>query len=206
MTRRLGLIVAAAVALPLAATACGGSGQSSSMQGTSSPYHGFTVPAIRAPNFVLHDQAGHAVSLASERGRFVIVPFLYVHCKDVCPLIAENLNEALQQLGSLRKDVRVLAVSVDPKGDTPAAVRHFVAVHRLLPQFRYLTGTVAQDKRVWAAYHIASDPEHGSTAVDHTAYEVLIDPKGVERVGYDAQVKAADVVHDIRLLAARQKG
>ena len=38
----------------------------------------------------------------------------------------------------------MLAVSVDPKGDTPSAVRHFIAVHRLLPEFLYLTGTVKQ--------------------------------------------------------------
>jgi cytochrome oxidase Cu insertion factor (SCO1/SenC/PrrC family) len=38
--------------------------------------------------------------------------------------------------------------------------------------------------------------------VDHVAYTVLIDPKGRMRLLYDAQVKARQVVHDLRLLTA----
>ena len=35
----------------------------------------------------------------------------------------------------------MLAISVDPERDTPATVRGYVGVHRLVPQFRYLIGT-----------------------------------------------------------------
>ena len=61
--------------------------------------------------------------MSSQRGRFTLVTFLYTNCPDVCPLIAEHLNTALRQLGTTRADTRVLAVSVDPNGDTPSAVR-----------------------------------------------------------------------------------
>ena len=73
-------------------------------------------------------------------------------------------------------------MSVDPKGDTPAAVRRFVAKHRLLPQFRYLSGSAAQLRPVWAAYHVAADPGHGTTAIGHSAFVLLVDPQGVERL------------------------
>ena len=76
----------------------------------------------------------------SERGHWFVVAFLYTHCPDVCPLIANNLGTAMRKL----PDLRVLAVSVDPKGDTPAAVRKFLRVHRLPAKFRYLTGTRAR--------------------------------------------------------------
>jgi len=127
----------------------------------------------------------------------VIVAFLYTHCPDVCPPLAEHLNQALRELTG---EVRVLAVSVDPRGDTPQAVRHYVRLHRLLPQFRYLIGSRRQLAPVWSAYHVAASPNN-LELVDHTVYELLIDPKGVGQVIYDAHVHAADVAHDIRILA-----
>src|SRR5205085_4476409 len=39
-------------------------------------------PPARAPNFSLEDQSGRAVSVAEQRGRWVVVTFLYTHCPD----------------------------------------------------------------------------------------------------------------------------
>jgi hypothetical protein len=43
---------------------------------------------------------------------------------------------------------------------------------------------------------VARDPE----LVDHTAYTMLVDQSGEGRVIYDSQVKAKEVVHDVRFL------
>jgi protein SCO1/2 len=129
----------------------------------------------------------------------VLVTFLYTHCPDVCPLIAKNLNAALRSMGADRDRVRVLAVSVDPKGDTVSAVRAFEGRMNLLPQFRYLIGSRAQLRKAWAAWHVLavqSSPE----LVDHAAYTALVDGRGNERVLYDASVRASQVVHDLRVL------
>lgn len=156
-------------------------------------------PPRPAPPIALHDAAGRPVTLAGQRGRYVLVTFLYVHCPDVCPLIAQNLNSALRRLGSARKDVRVLAVSVDPKGDTAPAVRRYAAERGLLPEFRYLIGSPAALRRTWAAWHVLAvrrDPE----LVDHVAYTALVDRAGRQRVLYDSQVKTRQVLHDLRVL------
>ena len=126
------------------------------------------------------------MTLASA-ARWTLVTFLYTHCPDVCPLIAANLNRALQQV---RGRVSVLAVSVDPKGDTPAAVRAYVQQKHLVPQFHYLLGTAAQLRRDLGAYHVAAQSP-AATSSTHVAYTVLVDPHGKERLIYDAQVKAA---------------
>ena len=96
----------------------------------------------------------------------------------------------------------MLAVSVDPKGDTKAAVARFVRVHQLVPAFHYLTGTRAVLRPVWTGFHVASTAGPGAT-VSHTAVEFLIDPTGHERVIYDSSVTAAEVVHDLTLLEAQ---
>jgi protein SCO1 len=156
-------------------------------------------PARVAPPIALHDAAGRPVTLAGQRGRFVLVTFIYVNCPDVCPLIAQNLNSALRRLGSARKDVRVLAVSVDPKGDTAAAVRRYAAQRSLVPQFRYLIGSRAALRKTWAAWHVLA-VQRNPALVDHVAYTALIDRTGKQRVLYDSQVKARQVLHDLRVL------
>jgi protein SCO1 len=195
--RRIALTAAAALLL----AGCGSSTSAPPATSTqASPFEGAALAKqTPAPEFALTDQAGRTVRLSGERGRFVLVTFLYTNCPDVCPLIASNLNTALRELGQRRSQVRVLAVSVDPKGDTPAAVRSYARAHRLLPQFRYLIGTPAELRRVWARYDVLA-VERKPDLVDHVAYTVLVDREGKRRVVYDSQVKAQQVVHDLRVL------
>jgi protein SCO1/2 len=166
---------------------------------TTSTFAGAALATPRpAPPIALRDADGARVTLAGQRGRYVLVTFLYTHCPDVCPLIASNLNTALRTLGP-QADVTVLAVSVDPKGDTPAAVRSFAREKRLVPRFRYLIGSRAELKRVWTAWHVLA-VQQKPDVVDHVAYTALVDPRGRERVLYDAQIRATQVVHDVRAL------
>jgi len=202
--RRGPLFVALLAALTASACA-GGSGHShehgtsgsSTVTGGSGRFAGGELnPPQPTPDFTLTDQSGQKVSMADQRGKLVLVTFLYTNCPDVCPLITQNLNQALQMLGPKRDDVRVLAVSVDPEGDTPESVDKYAKAHHLLPEFHYLIGTRDELIQVWKDYDVAavaSDPE----LVDHTAYTMLVDRSGEGRVIYDASVKAKDVVHDV---------
>jgi protein SCO1/2 len=179
---------------PLALLAgCGGKAAPPAFRGTE------LKPPPAAPAFTLDDDAGKPVSLASDRGRYVIVTFLYTHCPDVCPVIAGNLNRVLATPTARQAKLRVVAVSVDPKRDTAAAVRRYVLEHRLRPSFTYLIGSRARLSTVWQAYHVAATPLRNGT-VAHSTFELLIDPTGHERVVYDAAAKPADFVHDLALL------
>ena len=190
---------AAALALLLvvafAAAGCGGGGD-----GEAEQLRGLVLEERPvAPNFRLRDQDGRLVSLADQRGRWVLMTFLYTWCPDVCPVIAGNLNQALRSPAAKRAGLRVLSVSVDPARDTPAAARKYARDHQLLPTFRWLLGTQAELKRVWDAYDIAvlAGPKR---TVSHSAIQLLIDPEGHERLVYDSQVQGADVVADLRTL------
>jgi protein SCO1/2 len=169
---------------------------------TKSGFAGGTItPPRPAPPLSLSDASGRPFTLGALRGRHVLVTFLYTHCPDVCPLIASSLNTVLRTLGPAAK-VEVLAVSVDPKGDTPRAVRAYAKRMHLERGFHYLIGTRPQLRRVWAAWNVLS-VNRKPNLVDHIAYTALIDRKGRERVLYDAQVNASQVLHDLRLLAKR---
>ena len=201
---RLAMIGLTAVLL----TACGSSSATPPPAATTAPARfagGELTPAKPAPAIALQDARGAKVTLAGQRGKLVLVTFLYTHCPDVCPLIAQNLNAALRRLTpAQRRTVRVLAVSVDPRGDTPAAVRAYAKRLELLPEFRFLVGTKAQLRPVWAAWHVLAVQQRPDL-VDHVAYTALVDRSGKERVLYGAQVQAHDVLHDLRVLIGTAK-
>ena len=130
----------------------------------------------------------------------MLVTFLYTHCPDVCPVIAGNLNTALKSPVARRAGLRVLAVSVDPKGDTAAAVRRYVRERRLLPTFHYLIGTPRSARALSGrAFRIAvlAGPQ---ATVTHSTVQFLIDPQGRERLTYGSDVTAAEVIHDLKRL------
>jgi protein SCO1/2 len=179
--------------LGLLCTACGSNTNHAVQTPASSDTRGFVLkPPVTAPSFALRDQDGRLIGPRQLRGHWYVVAFLYTHCPDVCPVIASNLGVALRRL----PDLRVLAISVDPKNDTPASVKTFLRAHHLPSRFRYVTGTHAELAPVWARYHVAAiaGPR---PIVSHTAFELLVDPHGRERVLYDAQVQAADVARDV---------
>ena len=114
-------------------------------------------------------------------------------------MVAGTLNRVLQTAAARRAGLRVLAVSVDPKGDTPASVKKFAREHQLVPAFRYLTGTRSELAAVWKKFHIAALAGPKGT-VTHSTFEILIDPQRQERLIYDSTVTAGAVVHDLKAL------
>jgi protein SCO1 len=153
----------------------------------------------RTPDFTLRDQTGRLIRLSAQRGKVVVLTFLYTHCPDLCPLTAVHIDEAVDRLGARRSGVTVLAVSVDPKGDTPVAVRQFVRSHRLGPEFHYLTATRRILAPLWQKYDVKSVTVGGADP-DHTLYVLLLDRTGKTRVLFDATAKPAAMAHDLRLL------
>jgi protein SCO1/2 len=72
---------------------------------SSAPLKGTDLGKASAPDFRLTDQSGRAVSFAGRRGRVVVLTFLYTHCPDECPLIAEKLHSTAGQMGDAMSKV-----------------------------------------------------------------------------------------------------
>lgn len=160
---------------------------------------GTELDAIDAPDFTLTDGvSGRAVTLSAQRGQVVALTFLYTTCPDVCPLTASHFRSAQLELQNEASRVTFIAVSVDPDGDTPSAVRTFSAAHGLAANWYYLVGGRAQLAPVWAAYGIGV--QAGSSAVTHNDAVYLIDARGRERVLLHSEDLGADLVNDLRAL------
>jgi protein SCO1 len=142
----------------------------------------------------VRDEDGKPLRLADMRGKPVVVTFLYTTCKDTCPLTAQQIRIALDQLGH---DVPVIAISVDPSQDTPARARAFDLKQGLQGRMHWALGTSKQLQRLWSAYFVI--PQTADS--DHSASTVLLDGRGVQRVGYQTSLLTPDdLAHDIAQL------
>lgn len=249
LRRRLPLL---ALALALALAGCGGSGDGEPVAGASTPsppavtapqataeasdaaapaaYEGGIVePAVPAPALRLRDARGGMVDLDDFRGRPVLVTFVYANCPDVCPLLMSTIAQAQRELGPQADELGVIAVSLDPENDTPAAARAFLARHRMTDSARYLIGDRAELERVWAAWGIQAEALHshppGTPAdhshegegegaelpaganptegdIAHTSLTYGVTASGTLTTAYPAGFPASGVANDVALLAA----
>jgi len=170
-----------------------------------SVYAGLAVtPTKTAPPLLLRNYLGTPVNIASYRGKAVLVTFLYTHCPDVCPLIASHLHTALTQMSTAeRARLQIIAVSVDPRGDTPSTVAQFLHDHEMTGGMQYLIGSARQLAATWAAWGIATSPGGTSNPelVAHSALIYGISGHGRITVIYPASFQPSDIVHDASLLA-----
>lgn len=155
----------------------------------------------RAPALRLRNYHGREVSLSSYRGKAVLLTFIYTHCHDVCPLIASDLHTALAILGRRSREVQVIGVTVDPRGDTPAAIAAFLAKHQMTGRMQYLVGTRAQLKPVWRRWNVSSTIPNTQDQVMHTALVYGISGSGRIMTVYPANFAPAEIVHDVPILA-----
>lgn len=162
------------------------------------------LPARQAPPIELRNYLGAPVTMSQYRGKAVLVTFLYTHCPDVCPLITSNLRVALNKLGAQASRVQVIAVSVDPRGDTPAAVAAFLRAHGMTGRMQYLIGSAAELARTWAAWEVGSRPEVGQPdLVAHSALIYGVTAGGALKTIYPATFEPEQIVHDVPRLAAQ---
>ena len=159
-----------------------------------------------APPLVLRDSLGKTVDLRQYRGKAVLVTFIYTHCPDVCPLIVSHLHTAQDKLGAEAKHLQIVAVSVDPKGDTPRAVNAFLRAHQMTGRMEYLVGSRPTLENVWSGWHIVakSSPKSNSPdLVEHSALIYGISASGKVVTLYPANFKPSDIVQDVPKLAAQ---
>lgn len=142
-------------------------------------------------DFILQSATG-PVSLASLRGKVVLINFGYTFCPDVCPTSLAATTAGLNALApEERQKVAMLFISVDPERDTPAHLAEYVAFFH--PAMVGLTGSPAQVAEVagrYGAYFARqkADTPGGAYVVDHSAdtYVVATDGRLAGRLPHGA--------------------
>jgi protein SCO1/2 len=204
----LSLLALVAIAGGIALAVVGSSGSSGKptlAKPASFAASGLLNPVTAAPGLSLRNHLGQPVSLASYKGKAVLVTFLYTHCPDVCPLIASNLGIAQRLMpAAVRSKVAIIAVSVDPRGDTPKAVTVFLAHHQMTGRMQYLIGTVHELAQVWKAWGVGSERDAQKPEfINHSGLIYGISGSGKRVTVYASNFQPSEIAHDAPLLAAR---
>jgi protein SCO1 len=206
----LSLAALVAIAGIVALVAIGGSSGAkgkTAKSGAQGGYHAEAElnPATQAPPIALHNYLGQPVNIDQYRGKAVLVTFLYTNCPDVCPLITSNLRVAQNLMGpKVAAKAQIIAVSVDPKGDTPKAVASFLARHEMTGRMQYLIGGAKELARVWKAWGVGSERDAEQPQfINHSGLIYGITASGKRTTLYSASFRPADIAHDVPLLAAR---
>jgi protein SCO1/2 len=160
-------------------------------------FEGAVMPkGLRAPDFALRNHEGDTLRMRDFRGQPVIVTFLYTSCEDTCPVQAQTVRGALDELG---EDVPAIAIAVDPPNDTPESATAFLAEQKALGRLDFVLGSRAELKPLWDGYFVRPQ----SITQEHNARFTLVDEKGFQRVGYPGfEATAERIAHDVRLLQA----
>jgi cytochrome oxidase Cu insertion factor (SCO1/SenC/PrrC family) len=144
---------------------------------------GSAVPVeAAAPGFTLTDQDGRRVSLSSLRGKVVLLTFLDPVCVTECPLIAREFWEAGQLLSARqRSQVELVAVNINPDYSQLAYIRAFDQQEdmKALPDWKFLTGTAAQLRKVYSSYGVASEDLPAGAMLGHSDIAFVIDQSGI---------------------------
>ena len=133
-----------------------------------------------APNFTLTSQDGRQVSLASLRGKVVLLTFLDPVCTTDCPVIAAEMRVADAMLGSKARDAELVAVVANPTYTSLAYTRAFDLQEGLstVPNWLYLTGTVGQLASVWHHFGIEVEDLPAGAMAAHNDIAFVISAKG----------------------------
>ena len=142
---------------------------------------GYSAPLdMPAPAFRLTDTRGRTVTLASLHGKAVLLTFLDPVCTTDCPLIAQEFKSAGTLLGARASQVELVAVAANSTYYSTQFTRAFTQQEGLagVPDWLYLTGTLAQLQRTWAQYGIDVEVMPAGAMSAHNDVAFVIDRSG----------------------------
>ncbi len=152
-----------------------------------------------AADFTLSDQFGQPVSLGSYRGKVVMLAFNDSECTTICPLTTTAMLDAEAMLGTAASRVQLLGIDANPKAISLEDVLSYSQLHGMLHSWRFLTGSLAQLRRVWKAYSVEADIQRG--LITHSPALFVIDPQGRKAKVYVTQQSYSAVGQLARVLA-----
>ena len=103
------------------------------------------------PNVPLVTQDGKVVRFYDDllKGKSVAINLIYTHCSASCPLETAKLTQVQRIFGDrMGKDVFFYSISIDPKNDTPEAMKAYMEKYHIGPGWLFLTGKVEDIKLI----------------------------------------------------------
>ena len=126
-----------------------------------------TSKSYNVPEMKLADANGKAVDLARllSGNEPVMLNFIFTTCTTLCPVMSGTFQEVQGKLGTGRKNVHLVSVSIDPENDTPAELSKYAARFKAGSHWSFLTGTAQQSVDVQMAFGVFAGEKMNHTPV-----------------------------------------
>lgn len=133
-----------------------------------------------APAIHLNDLAGHPWSLASGRGKTLVVTFLNAECNDSCGVVASEIANANRALGTRSKNVEFVIVNSDPLETSLSPTPPLLTLTPLgtMASVTYLSGSISELATVWTEYGVSVLVQRATRTVTHNDIMYFINPSG----------------------------
>jgi protein SCO1/2 len=161
---------------------------------TAHSVHGKLIPDTiyhTVPDFSLLDQNGAPVTQSSFNKKIVIVDFFYTHCPSVCNIVSDNIKTLLSEYEK-NKLICFVSVTVDPKNDSPAALRNYAKRFGPSDKWLFLTGDTSTVYNLARKGFLVDALQTGSGEFIYSDKLILMDSDKHIR-GYYTGASTADV-------------
>ena len=148
----------------------------------------------------LVDQNGDTLSLASLKGKPLLVDFIYTSCPGPCLMETAKLANVALRLGKdLGSKVTIVSISVDPEHDGPKQLLDYSRQQGADEKgWYFLTGGPAEIDQALAGFRLSREVQPDGS-VGHLVDMMLIGSDGRLVREYNAEiVKAQDIVDDVK--------
>ena len=148
----------------------------------------------------LVDQNGNKVSLASLKGKPMVVDFIYTSCPGPCLMETAKLTNVALRLGpDLGTKVTIVSISVDPEHDGPTQLLNYSRQQGADEKgWYFLTGGPGDIDQALAGFKLSRQIMPDGS-VGHLVDMMLIGPDGRLVHEYNGEVvNAREIVDDVR--------
>ena len=132
------------------------------------------------PDFRLIDQKRRPVALSQQRGKVVVINFVYTTCAlpTFCLRMANHFGVLQKRFArDLGKELVLLTVTFDPVHDTPEVLAKYASQWSANADlWRFLTGPVGDVERACALFGVHAFSNDG--LLDHSLHTAIIDRQG----------------------------
>lgn len=157
------------------------------------------------PDFTYLNQDSISISRSDLMGRVWIAKFFFAKCPTICPPMTGAMISVHKKLLDYSDDLFFLSFTIDPRNDTPAALRDYRELHGINAEnWLFLTGEQAATHKlgVEGFYVNAFEDEDAPGGFAHSQNFVLVDQNLHIRGVYDGlnEQQLAQLIVDAKIL------
>lgn len=153
-------------------------------------------PKIR--DFSLTDTEGQKVSLATYRGKWLVMFFGFTMCPEACPLAMQKVTATVKEMGESAAAVQPIFITIDPERDSPAVLKGYLA--NFADNIAGLSGTAEETAGIAKLYGVYYQKRamNGDYTMDHSTALYLIAPDGRYLRPFRPDLEPDELADDIR--------